>query len=60
VAARLAQDRAGRARLRHGLRPAMAGSALCDHRSFAAGLEAAYRDLWARACGGWRGGGPAR
>ena len=60
VAARLAQDRAGRARLREGLRAAMAGSALCDHRGFAAGLEAAYRDLWARACGGWRGGGAAR
>ena len=60
VAARLAQDSAGRARLRSGLRAAMAGSALCDHRGFAAGLEAAYRGIWARACGGWREAGPGR
>ena len=60
VAARLAQDRAGREPLRHRLRAAMAGSALCDHRGFAAGLEATYRDLWSRAAGGWRSSMPDR
>ena len=56
-AARLANDRAGLARLRTGLRGRMAGSPLIDGPAFARRLEAAYRRMWERWCAGSKGAG---
>jgi predicted O-linked N-acetylglucosamine transferase (SPINDLY family) len=49
IARELAANRAGLAELRHGLRPAMAASPLCDGPGFTRVLEQAYRALWHKA-----------
>jgi protein O-GlcNAc transferase len=46
IAARKAANPASLARLRRRLRKAMQASTLLDHRAVAAGIEAAYRQMW--------------
>jgi protein O-GlcNAc transferase len=50
IAVRLAHDRPRVARLREGLRARMSASPLMDGARFAAHIEAAYRNAWARWC----------
>lgn len=50
IATDLARDAAGLASLRRSLRDQLRGSAACDARAYTARLEAAYRDLWRKAC----------
>jgi predicted O-linked N-acetylglucosamine transferase (SPINDLY family) len=52
VAVGLANDPAARRRLRASLRPAMAGSPLCDGPGYARRLEGVLRDLWRDFCRG--------
>jgi predicted O-linked N-acetylglucosamine transferase (SPINDLY family) len=50
IAARLANDRSGLARLRSELRERMRESPLCDAGRFTKGLEESYRWMWRRWC----------
>jgi predicted O-linked N-acetylglucosamine transferase (SPINDLY family) len=50
IAASLAVDQAGLAVRRAGQRQRLAATALCDGKSFARGLEAAYRIMWRDWC----------
>ncbi|TAL09209.1 MAG: tetratricopeptide repeat protein [Nitrospirae bacterium] len=50
IAVELAQKRKMLAALRAELRPRMAASTLCDARTFAHGVEQAYRRAWKRWC----------
>lgn len=50
IAARLASDIDGLARMRATLRERMATSSLCDGKGFAQAVEAAYRTMWERWC----------
>jgi predicted O-linked N-acetylglucosamine transferase (SPINDLY family) len=50
IAADLARDGSGLASMRRTLRDQLRGSAACDARAYTARLEAAYRDLWRKAC----------
>ncbi len=50
IAVELAADRGELAALRAGLRPLMAASSLCDPKTYAQGVEAAYRSMWRRWC----------
>jgi predicted O-linked N-acetylglucosamine transferase (SPINDLY family) len=50
TAIELASDPARLAELRRTLRERMAASALCDAKTFASNLEAAYRDMWRQCC----------
>ena len=52
IAATLAQDKPALAKLRGELRTRMQNSALMDGGRFAASIEAAYRQMWRRWCGG--------
>jgi protein O-GlcNAc transferase len=52
IAAALAADPARRAELRHTLRPRMAAAPMNDPKAFAAGLDAAYRQMWRQWCEG--------
>lgn len=45
-----ARQPAALSQLRHGLRPLLAQSILCDQRRYAASVEAAYRGMWRRWC----------
>ncbi|MCC6675890.1 MAG: tetratricopeptide repeat protein [Phycisphaerales bacterium] len=56
IAARLAGDAPALAQRRAGLRARMAGSILCDQRSFIAKFESALRDAWLDRCAGPGGG----
>lgn len=49
IARSLATDRDGLTASRHGLRPAMAASPLCDGPGFTRALEQTYRALWHKA-----------
>jgi protein O-GlcNAc transferase len=51
IAAHLANDPTRLRDLRQGMRQRLLGSALMDHRGFAAKLESAYRGMWRRAAG---------
>lgn len=50
----LAGDEARRRALRGELRDRMRGSSLMDAERFTRKLEAAYRDMWSRACDAWK------
>lgn len=50
TAAKMAADLRGLAELRAGLRERMAVSPLCDGKSFAVKVEAAYREMWRKYC----------
>jgi predicted O-linked N-acetylglucosamine transferase (SPINDLY family) len=50
IAASLAADKGGLAALRAGQRQRMASSPLCDGKSFARQVEAAYRSMWQNWC----------
>jgi len=50
IALGLARERDLLARLRSSLRPSLAASPLFDHRGVTRELEAAYRQMWRRAC----------
>lgn len=50
IAARLAGDIDGLAKLRESLREHVAASPLCDGAKFARGVEAAYRQMWRAWC----------
>ena len=50
IALRLANDPARLSDLRHSLRPRMAASSLCDGRTFARKIEAAFRIMWQQWC----------
>jgi predicted O-linked N-acetylglucosamine transferase (SPINDLY family) len=52
VALALAQDPERLTTLRRDLRTRMAASSLCDARGYTQALEAAYRGMWQRWCGG--------
>jgi len=52
IATELASDARRRAELRRTLRPSMAASPLCDPERFTPALEAAFRAMWRRWCGG--------
>ena len=52
IAAALAADPARLTELRQTLRPRMAAAPMNDPKVFAAGLEAAYRQMWGRWCEG--------
>ena len=52
IAAALAADPARRAELRHTLRPRMAAAPMNDPKVLAAGLDAAYRQMWRAWCEG--------
>jgi len=54
IAARLAGDLEGLARIRSGLRGRLGGSALMDPKTFVVGLEGLYREMWKRHCQGSR------
>lgn len=55
-AKRFAADADNLAKLRVSLRSRMASSPLCDGPRFTAALEAAFREMWRRACDGERPG----
>jgi predicted O-linked N-acetylglucosamine transferase (SPINDLY family) len=57
IAVRAAGDVARLAPARADLRRRLAASPLCDHRAYCAAVEAAYRAMWRRWCGG-EGPGP--
>jgi predicted O-linked N-acetylglucosamine transferase (SPINDLY family) len=50
IATKMAADLPRLASLRAGLRERMAASPLCDGKSFAAKVEAAYREMWRKYC----------
>lgn len=50
IAAKMAADLPRLAKLRAGLREHMAVSRLCDGKSFAVKIEAAYREMWRKYC----------
>ena len=49
-AAALAQNRQALAKIRSSMRQRMVASGICDAKTFAASLEAAYRKMWHRWC----------
>ena len=60
LAVELADDINQLSKIRASLRSQMAGSPLCDGKTFTRGLEAAYRKMWQRWCEGAHTGTDAR
>lgn len=52
IAAKLTADTGGLENIRAGLRSRLAGSLLCDGKSFATRMESAYRKMWKSWCQG--------
>ncbi|MHC4569571.1 MAG: O-linked N-acetylglucosamine transferase, SPINDLY family protein, partial [Planctomycetota bacterium] len=46
----LAQNAEALGKIRDSMRPRMTNSSLCDARAYAAGVEAAYREMWHKWC----------